>query len=184
MFTFDNSLAKGRKMTNDLGQADAPRVQRRSRQLRSVAARRKRRSPRRSASTRRSPAIAKLGNDDGDAHQSKRSIALRVEELELTADYLMKVTGGTRKRPGRNGERLREERKVEAELAAERERLDKERSHLVNALKALEASRNRRSRAIEAQARQARRGHRAQRLPSRQHQGRLRVRHLQPRGVR
>ena len=33
--------------------------------------------------------------------------------------------------------RLREEKKVEAELAAERERLDKERRHLVNALEAL-----------------------------------------------
>ena len=61
---------------------------------------------------------------------------LRLEEIELTADYLMKRQ--EEKEAIREEQaRLREEKKVATELAAERERLDKERSHLVNALEAL-----------------------------------------------
>jgi hypothetical protein len=64
---------------------------------------------------------------------------LRVRELELTADYLMKVQ--VEKEEAREErERLREERKAEQELAAERAQLDKEREHYLNALEALKAS--------------------------------------------
>ncbi len=64
---------------------------------------------------------------------------LRVRELELTADYLMKLQ--VEKEEAREErERLREERKAEQELAAERARLDKEREHYLNALQALEDS--------------------------------------------
>lgn len=62
---------------------------------------------------------------------------LRFEELELTADYQMKLQE-EREAQRAERERLREERKAELELAAERERLDKERTHYANALAALE----------------------------------------------
>jgi hypothetical protein len=62
--------------------------------------------------------------------------ALRIEEIELTADYLMKVQE-EKEAAREERERLREEKKAEAELAAERERLDKERTHLLNAIEAL-----------------------------------------------
>ncbi len=64
--------------------------------------------------------------------------ALRLDEIELTADYLMKKQE-ERETAREERERLREEAKVAAELAVERQRLDKERSHLVNALAALDA---------------------------------------------
>jgi hypothetical protein len=62
--------------------------------------------------------------------------ALRIRELELTADYLMKLQ--VEKEEAREErERLREERKAEQELAAERARLDKEREHYANALRTI-----------------------------------------------
>ena len=64
---------------------------------------------------------------------------LRLEEIELTADYLMKKQE-EREEAREERARLREERRVAAELAAEREKLDKERAHLANALEALRAS--------------------------------------------
>jgi len=61
---------------------------------------------------------------------------LCIRELELTADYLMKLQ--VEKEEAREERaRLREERKAEQELAAERARLDKEREHYINALEAL-----------------------------------------------
>jgi hypothetical protein len=64
--------------------------------------------------------------------------ALRVRELELTADFLQKQA--EEKEAERiERERLREERKVRQELERERERLDKERQHCANALEALVA---------------------------------------------
>jgi hypothetical protein len=65
--------------------------------------------------------------------------SIRIEELELTSDFLMKVQE-ERDAAREERERLREEHKVEQELAAERERLDKERAHYANALEALTAS--------------------------------------------
>lgn len=63
---------------------------------------------------------------------------LRVDELELTADYLEKEA--ERKEAERlERERLREERKVQQEIERERERarLEKERQHYANAIESL-----------------------------------------------
>jgi len=66
---------------------------------------------------------------------------LRIEEIELTADYLVKKE---EEREGARAERerLREERRVELELAAAREQLSKERTHLVTVIERLKASGN------------------------------------------
>ena len=65
--------------------------------------------------------------------------SLRLEEIELTADWLMKKQ--EEKEAAREERaRLREERRVEKELTEERERLDKERAHIINALSALSAT--------------------------------------------
>jgi len=137
MFTFDNSLAKGRRMSDDLGKlmlrAYNSEVDNSVRSLRvgnAITAKR------RIEATR--DAIAKLGammemRISDDFHD------LRVQEIELTSDWLMK------KQEEREDEReqraqLREEKRVEKELAEERALLDKERNHLLNALSALHAS--------------------------------------------
>ena len=64
-------------------------------------------------------------------------LSLRVRELELTADFLNKQA--VEKAAERlERERLREERKVQQEIARERARLEKEKAHYANALDALE----------------------------------------------
>lgn len=65
--------------------------------------------------------------------------ALRIEEIELTADYQMKKEE-EREAARAERERLREERKVAMELAAARERLDKERSHLATVIEKLKST--------------------------------------------
>jgi seryl-tRNA synthetase len=66
-------------------------------------------------------------------------LQLRVQELELTADFLQKQA--EEKEAERiERERLREERKVAQEIERERVRLEKERQHYVNALEALVAN--------------------------------------------
>lgn len=91
---------------------------------------------RRLASSRE--AIARYGSlmqmEISDAYHS-----LRIEEIELTADYLMKKQK-EREIAREERARLREERRVELELAAERERLDKERAHILKALEGLRGS--------------------------------------------
>src|SRR3546814_8305162 len=83
-------------------------------------------------------AIAKLGAVM-EMRIRYRFHALRLAEIELTADWLMKKQ--EEKEAAREERaRLREERRVQQELSAERERLDKERSHLSNALDALQTS--------------------------------------------
>ena len=134
MFTFDNSLARGRKMSNDLGKlmlrAYNAEV---DNSLRSLRAGNVLTAKKRVESAR--AAITKLGQMM-EMHISDVFHDLRLEEIELTADYLMKRQ--EEKEAIREEQaRLREEKKVATELAAERERLDKERSHLVNALEAL-----------------------------------------------
>jgi len=137
MFTFNNSLAKGRKMTGEFSKlmlraynAEADNCVRALRAGNVITAKK-----RLEASV---TAIARLGammemRVNPQYHQ------LRCRELELTADYLMKVQ--VEKEEAREErERLREERKAEQELAAERERLTKERDHYANALKAVEAT--------------------------------------------
>jgi hypothetical protein len=137
LFTYDNSLAKGRRMTADLGKlmlraynAEADNSVR-SLRLGNVVTAKKRLEASRVA-------IARLGKMM-DMRISDEYHALRLEEIELTADWLMKKQ--EEKEAAREERaRLREERRVERELAEERERLDKERNHLLNALAALEAA--------------------------------------------
>ncbi|NNH03073.1 DUF4041 domain-containing protein [Microbacterium ulmi] len=136
MFTFNNSLAQGRRMTDDLAKlmlraynSEADNSIR-SLRLGNVVT-----SKRRLEASRN--AIAKLGSLM-EMRISDNFHSLRVEEVELTADWLMK------KQEEREAERderarLREERRVEKELAEERARLDKERAHLANMLDALRA---------------------------------------------
>lgn len=134
MFTFNNSLAKGRKMTADLSKlmlraynAEADTCVRSLRAGNVVTAKK-----RLEASV---TAIARLGSMM-EMRVSPGYHELRNQELELTADYLMKVQ--QEKEDAREErDRLREERKAEQELAAERERLDKERAHYANAIEAL-----------------------------------------------
>lgn len=137
MFTFDNSLAKGRKMSADLAKlmlraynAEADNS------IRTLKAGNAQTAKRRLEASR--AAIARLGAmmqmRISDAYHS-----LRVEEIELTADWLtMKQEEKEREREERA--RLREERRVEKELAEERARLDKERTLLMQTLEALTAA--------------------------------------------
>jgi hypothetical protein len=137
MFTYDNSLAKGRKMTHDLGRlmlraynAEAENCIRTLRVGNVVTAKKRLESSRN--------AIAKLGRTM-EMRISDDFHALRVREIELTADWLMKKQ---EEKEAAREERamLREQRKVEKELAEERARLEKERAHIENALSALKAS--------------------------------------------
>lgn len=136
MFTFSGSLAKGRKMVADLSKlmlraynAEADNCVRSLRSGNVSTAKR-----RLDASV---AAIEKLGvmmemRVNPDYHR------LRVQELELTADFQTKVQE-ERERAREERELLREQRRVEQELAAERERLDKERAHYLSALATLRA---------------------------------------------
>ncbi len=137
MFTFDNSLAKGRKMASDLGKlmlraynAEADNCVRSLRAGNVVTARKRLEASR--------SAIMKLGRMM-EMHISDAFHGLRLEEIELTADYLMKKQE-EREAAIEERARLREERRVAAELAEERARLDKERNHLLNALEAMRSS--------------------------------------------
>jgi Domain of unknown function (DUF4041)/Meiotically up-regulated gene 113 len=137
MFTFNNSLAKGRKMTSEFSKlmlraynAEADNCVRALRAGNVLTAKK-----RLDASV---AAIAKLGSMM-EMRVNPAYHQLRFRELELTADYHMK--GQAEKEAARDErDRLREERKAEQELAAERERLAKERSHYVNALEAVTSS--------------------------------------------
>jgi len=134
LFTFNNSLAQGRRMTSDLARlmlraynAEADNALRTLRAGNAVTATRRLEASR--------VAIAKLGKlmemRISDAFHS-----LRVEEIELTADWLMKKQL-EREEAREERARLREEQRVQKELDDERARLDKERAHLVNALAVL-----------------------------------------------
>jgi hypothetical protein len=134
MFTFDGSLAKGRKMTADFSKlmlraynAEADNCVRslRSGNVRTAKARLERAM----AAIERLGAIMEI-RVNPDYHQ------VRVEELELTADFQMKVQE-ERERAREQRAELREQQRMEKELAAERERLDKERAHYVGVLQAL-----------------------------------------------
>ena len=134
LFTFDGSLAKGRRMTADFSRlmlraynAEADNCVRslRSGNVRTAKARLE----------RAMSAIERLGaimemRVNPEYHQ------VRVEELELTADFQMKVQEEKERAREQRAE-LREQQRVEKELAAEREQLDKERAHYVGVLEAL-----------------------------------------------
>lgn len=133
-FTFENSIAKGRRMANDLAKlmlraynAEADNS------IRALRAGNLQAASRRLESSRE--AIARYGALM-QMHISDAFHQLRLEEMELTADYLMKKQA-EREHAREERERLREERKVAMELAAERERLEKERQHIANALDAV-----------------------------------------------
>lgn len=136
-FSFDNSLAKGRKMASDLAKlmlrAYNAEVDNSLRSLRAgnvVTAKRRVEASR--------AAIMRLGAMM-QMHISDAFHALRIEEVELTADYLMKKQE-ERDAAIEERARLREERKVAAELEEQRAQLTKERSHLAIALEALRTS--------------------------------------------
>lgn len=137
LFTFDNSLAKGRRMSQDLAKlmlraynAEADNSIRSLRVGNVVTAKRRLEASR--------AAIAKLGAMM-EMHISDAFHSLRNEEIELTADWLMKKQE-EKEAEREERARLREERRVERELAEERARLEKERNHILNALDSLRSS--------------------------------------------
>ena len=67
---------------------------------------------------------------------SEQYLALRLRELELTADFLQKQAE-QKEAERAERERIREEQKAQREIEAERARLEKERQHHANALQAL-----------------------------------------------
>lgn len=136
MFTFNGSLAKGRAMTNDLAKlmlraynAEAENVVRSLRAGNTVTAIKRLDAAR--------TAIVKLG-EMMEMHIKDEFHALRIEEIELTADYFMKKEE-VREAERAERERLREERKVELELAVARERLEKERNHILTVIEKVRA---------------------------------------------
>jgi tetratricopeptide (TPR) repeat protein len=74
-----------------------------------------------------------------DLSISPEFLALRIQELELTADYLAKQAE-EKLLEREQREILREEQKARRELEAERERLEKEREHYRSALQAIDSS--------------------------------------------
>lgn len=134
MFTFDSSLAKGRRMTGDLAKlmlraynAEAENSIRTLRLGNVVTAKKRLEASRR--------AIAKLGRMM-EMRISDSFHNLRLREIELTSDWLMKKQ--EEKEAAREERaRLREERRVQRELEEERASLDKEQTHIENALRAL-----------------------------------------------
>ncbi|AXQ95142.1 DUF4041 domain-containing protein [Cereibacter sphaeroides] len=133
-FTFENSLAAGRKLSNDLGKlmlraynAECDNCIRSLRTGNAEVAKKRIEASRQ--------AIAKLGKIM-EMQISARYHDLRVREIELTADWLMKKQE-EKEAERENRARLREEKRVEREFAEERERLAKEKQHLENAIEAL-----------------------------------------------
>lgn len=136
-FTFDNSLAKGRKMTSDLAKlmlraynAEAENCVRYVKAGNLGAAEKR--------LTGAATSIARYASMM-EMHINPDYHALRLRELELTADYQMKVQE-EREAAREERARLREEQQAERELRAERDRLEKERAHYANVLEALSGS--------------------------------------------
>lgn len=136
-FTFSGSLAKGRKMIADLS-----KLMLRAYNAEADNCVRSLRSGNISTAARRLEAavtaIEKLGTVM-EMRINPEYHALRITELQLTADYQMKVQE-ERERAREERALLREQKRVEAELAAEKERLEKERAHYLNALEILRAN--------------------------------------------
>lgn len=133
-FTFDNSLAKGRKMTAELAKlmlraynAEAENCVRYVRAGNLKAAEKRLTGAANSIARYASMMEMRI---NPNYHQ------LRLRELALTADYQMKVQE-EREAAREERARLREEQQAERELRAERERLEKERAHYTAALAAL-----------------------------------------------
>ena len=137
LFSFDNSLAKGRKMSDDLAKlmlraynAEAENSIR-TLKLGNVHTAKKRLEASRDA-------IAKLGVMMA-MHISDGYHALRFEEIELTADWLMKKQEEKEEQREERA-RLREEARVEKELKEQRAQLDKERTLLMQTITQLQAT--------------------------------------------
>jgi hypothetical protein len=136
LFTFDGSLAKGRKMVADLS-----KLMLRAYNAEADNCVRSLRSGNVSTATKRlSSAVAAIERLGAimEMRVNPEYHRLRIAELELTADYQMKLQE-EREQAREERALLREQRRAEAELAAERERLEKERAHYVSALDALRA---------------------------------------------
>ncbi|MEZ5975458.1 MAG: DUF4041 domain-containing protein [Planctomycetota bacterium] len=131
LFTYDNSLAKGKKMTKDLGRlmlrAYNAEVEN---SLRSMRAGNIDTAKKRVETARRT--ISQPGSLM-EMHISDAFHSLRIQELELTSDFLMRKQE-EREQAREERARMREEKRAAAELAEERERLDKERAHIETAL--------------------------------------------------
>lgn len=134
-FIYNNSLAKGRRMVNDLSKlmlrAYNAEVENCVRTVRasSLPAALKRLD-------RCATAVERMGSMM-EMRISESYQKLRVLEVELTVDFLVK------KQEEKEAEReeraqLREQRRVEAELAEERRKLEKERGHYLNVLATLD----------------------------------------------
>ena len=137
MFTYNNSLAKGRMMTGDLSKlmlraynAEADNC------VRALRAGNVQTAKKRLDKAVEFNRQARL--DDGDASQP-RLPQPPVRRTGADSRLLDEGPRGTRERREER-ERLREERRAEAELAAEKEKLAKERAHYLNALEALRAN--------------------------------------------
>ncbi|MET7397567.1 DUF4041 domain-containing protein [Dactylosporangium sp. NPDC005572] len=137
MFTFSGSLAKGRKMVADLSKlmlraynAEADNCVRSLRSGNITTAKRRLESS--------VAAIERLGTIM-EMRINPLYHGLRVQELELTADFQMKIQE-ERERAREERELLREQRRAEQELAAERERLEKEKAHYESVYATLQAN--------------------------------------------
>ncbi|WP_200886721.1 DUF4041 domain-containing protein [Phaeacidiphilus oryzae] len=137
LFTFDGSLAKGRRMVADLSKlmlraynAEADNCVRSLRSGNISTAKRRLDSA--------VAAIHRLGTMM-EMRVNPEYHALRVAELELTADYQVKLQE-EREKAREARALLREQRRAEAELAAEKERLEKERRHYATVLDSLRAN--------------------------------------------
>lgn len=125
-FVYNNSLGQGRRMVDDLSKlmlraynAEADNCVRTVRAGSVTAAVRR--------LERAVTSIERLGRSM-DMRITPEYHALRVREIELTGDFLVKRQE-EREAERERREQLREQRRAEAELAAEREKLAKERSH-------------------------------------------------------
>lgn len=135
-FTFNNSAAKGRTFVNDFSRlmlraynAEAENCVR-VLKAGTLPAAEKRLS-------KTADVVERLGRLM-DIRIAPAYHALRLRELQLTADYLVKQQ--EEKEAARaERERLREEEKARQEFRREQERLMKERTHYLNALEALKA---------------------------------------------
>lgn len=130
-FVFNNSLAQGRRMTGDLAKlmlraynAEADNCMRTMRAGNVSTAK--------ARLERTVTTISKLGALM-ELRVSREFHDLRIEELELTADYLFRVQE-EREEAKEERARLREQRREEQKLQDERARLDKERAHYENTL--------------------------------------------------
>lgn len=134
LFTYDNSLAKGRKMADDLAKlmlrAYNAEAENCIRSLRAGNAATAKGRIERSRET-----IEKLGKMM-EMRINLEFHALRVQEIELTSDFLIKKQE-EKELAREERAQLREEMKVAAELVSQRELLEKERSHILNALESL-----------------------------------------------